>query len=87
MDNSNNVKKRRALLISIFDNDDSLRVDLDDVVSDGTFGEIWKKKEHVTNKDISVGEFDSLSFDEKELADFGYFVMARLYAYRSRGEN
>ncbi|WP_131721586.1 hypothetical protein [Xanthomonas sp. NCPPB 1128] len=87
MDNSKNVKSRRALLISIIDNNGSLRVDLDDVVNNGGPDEVWKKKEHVTNKDISADDFDGLSFDEKELADFGYFVMARLYAYRSRGEN
>jgi len=30
--------------------------------------------------------FDELSFDEKELADFGYYILSRLYAFKQRGD-
>ena len=87
MNTSKNGKARRALLVSITNADGVLRVDLDDVVCGDGSGHAWEKNVHVTNKSISIENFERLSFEEKDLADFGYFIMARLHAYRSRDEN
>jgi len=40
----------------------------------------WKHRVFVTHKDYDEMEPRKIEFPEKELADFGYFVLARLLA-------
>ena len=80
-------KPRRAVLVSISVDNDGLRLSLDDVQHQGpTATDTWRQREHYTSKIISEKSLDDMSFDEKELADFGHAILARLYAFKSGGE-
>lgn len=46
----------------------------------------WQQREPITLKEIDEKRFDRMEFDEKDLADFGYYILARLHAFRSMGE-
>ena len=60
--------------------DGGLRVVLDDV-SKGPDAETWKYHSLVTYKDYASGSLEDLAaLSETELADFGYYVLARLLA-------
>lgn len=80
-------KKRRGVIVTLSPESDGVRVSLDDVqhLGSGPSGS-WEQREHYTSKVIQENSFDELSFDEKELADFGYAILARLYAFKKRGE-
>lgn len=87
MSQEDNAYERRAVLVSITKEDGGLRLCLDDAKQKShTDHGVWIQREHYTSKIISEDVFDSLSFDDKELADFGYAILARLHAFKSRGE-
>jgi hypothetical protein len=79
--------ERRAVLVSLSKEDDGIRICLDDVQQQSrtALGE-WTQREPYTSKLISEEALEELTFDEKELADFGYAIIARLYAFKLRGE-
>jgi len=80
-------KPKRAVLVSISVEDDGLRLSLDDAQRQGSIdADTWKQREHYTSKIISEKSLDEMSFEEKELADFGHAILARLYAFKSCGE-
>ena len=79
-------KTRRALVVSLVKHKGEMRLSLDDVELQGGATTIWKQSDHFTSKPIGEAEFDDLKFDEKELADFGYHILARLHAFKKRGE-
>jgi hypothetical protein len=81
------VKSRRALLISVIQEGNGFRVILDDVVKSISIDRAWIQKEHVTSKLIQEDKFQLRQTDEKELADFAYYVLARLKAYVDLREN
>jgi hypothetical protein len=60
-----------------------LRLVLDDVAnsSKSTSGS-WSHHVLFTWKDFAAQEIDDLTLTEKELAGFGYSILARLVAYR-----
>lgn len=83
---SENTRKRRAVLVSVDRAADRIRLRLDDVVSKDEKSAEWKRVDVFTWKDLEEKSLDELEFDEKELADFGYTIIARLYAFKKRGE-
>ena len=78
--------KRRGLLIRASKTEGGkVRVSLDDVVELAkTQGpECWTQEIHVTAKEYDPQHFESLKLDEKELADIGYYVLARVKTYKT----
>jgi len=80
-------KSRRAVLVSVEKDGEGLRIRLDDVVCDDGSGNNWVQKDHVTNKSVAGDAFQKMEFDDKELADFGHYILARLGAFIKRNEN
>lgn len=75
---------KKAIIIRLTKEESGkLRVNLDDLVQ-GT-NNTWVQDALYTFKDYDKAEFEELEFDEKELADFGYSIMARLYAFYKHG--
>lgn len=72
--------------MTVQDDNEELRISLDDVVCEIENTDTWIKKEHVTSKPVAADSFDKMQFDEKELADFGYYILARLSAFIKRRE-
>jgi hypothetical protein len=86
MSNSKDTKPRRAVLVSIKREGDEFRVSLDDVEFQSLRPATWKQKDHVTSKLIAVKALEDLVFNEKELANLGYYILARLHAFKESGE-
>jgi hypothetical protein len=87
MSDMKSTKHKRAVLVSISLTDDGLHLSLDDVQrQDSNNSGAWIEREHYTSKVISEKVLDDMSFEEKELADFGYAILARLYAFKARKE-
>jgi hypothetical protein len=74
-------------MVSLLEEPEGVRICLDDVACQNIENKIWIQKEHITNKLSSKESFDELSFEDKELAEFGFYILARLHALRSRGES
>jgi hypothetical protein len=73
-------------LVSLEQEDSGMRIRLDDIETGVGVG-TWLQKEHFTNKLVPNDAFETMAFDEKELADFGYSILARLGAFVKRHEN
>ena len=71
----------RAVLISLEDEGGEIRLRLDDLISKEA-GEIWQYHSPYTNKLYPRGAIEQIGLSEKELADFGFYVLARLNAFR-----
>lgn len=81
------ARSKRGLLICVTKADDGLmRVTMDDVVRMNGDAVHWDTDCFVSSKDYDENKFDELNFDEKELADFGHYILSRLYAFKQRGE-
>jgi len=72
---------KMAILVSFVTKDGATHLSLDDAQCVGDDGQAWRRDAHYTSKPITVEELQSLEFDEKELADFGYHILARLAAF------
>jgi hypothetical protein len=80
-------KQKRAVLASIKElGNGRLSLCLDDLVSNPSDDGRWDYAGGITSKEYDQQVLEELSFSEKELADFGYYVIARLYAFYKRGE-
>lgn len=77
---------KRAVLVSFAVKDGVTHLSLDDAQCVDGDGKSWQRDVHYTSKPLTVEELQSLQFDEKELADFGYHILARLYAFSKRNE-
>jgi hypothetical protein len=80
------MKKKRAVIVSLEKvGKETVRISLDDIVqsNDAT---LWAKDVLYTSKEYNTEMFENLEFDDKELADFGYSIIARLYAFYKGGE-
>jgi len=86
MNDAKKTKPRRAVLVSITKQGDGYRLSLDDVEYQNSSPTLWKQREHITSKEISESAIEELKFDEKELADIGHYILARLHAFKSCGE-
>ncbi len=79
-------KERRGLLVSAAVVGGTVRVTIDDVISKHDEPNIWTPADHVTSKEISRDSLSTMTFDEKEMADFAFFLLARLSAFADRNE-
>ena len=80
-------RPRRGLLVCAAKTDDgSMRITLDDVTRKSDAASYWDMDCFVTSKDYDEKRFDNLDFDEKDLANFGYYILSRLYAFKKRGD-
>lgn len=78
--------KRRAVLVSVAKEGAGFRISLDDVKCQDKASGQWVVDVHYTNKLIPAEAIELLEFDEKELADFGCAILARLYAFNQQNE-
>jgi hypothetical protein len=65
--------------------DQILKLTLDDIVNSGD-GKTWRLDDFITMKEYDKSNLDNLDFSEKELSDFGYYIISRLYAFYKRNE-
>lgn len=72
---------KRAVLVSFVTKEDGTHLSLDDVVCSDAAKKIWREDLYYTSKPLTVEDLRKLEFDEKELADFGYHILARLAAF------
>ncbi len=72
-------RSQRGLLVCLNDmGDGKVQLTLDDLVKEKEDGSKWSLDVFVTSKDYDKKELKDLNFDEKELADFGYYILNRL---------
>lgn len=81
-----NRPKRGLVVCAAKSEDGTIRITLDDVVRKNDDASLWGVDCFVTSKDYDEKCFDELSFDDKELADFGYYILSRLYSFKQRGD-
>src|SRR5689334_16983176 len=79
MDTNSGRPRAFGVLDSLKEEGEGYRLILDDLKSMEKEGD-WRKRTLFTWKDIPKAKFDELSFDDKELAQFGFAVLARLKA-------
>jgi hypothetical protein len=80
------MKKKRAVKVSLEKAESGvIRISLDDIVQ-STDGASWIKDILYSSKEYDSEVFENLEFDDKELSDFGYSIIARLYAFYKGGE-
>lgn len=83
---SSSTSERRALLVSAVVDHGRVRVNVDDAVAPRGGAKTWEVAMHVSSKELELGSFTTMAFDEKELADLAFFLLARLAAFNERGE-
>jgi hypothetical protein len=76
-------RKQRAVVLYLEKSEKGFDIVMDDACRNG---KDWSWDVHVTRKLIDEKVWEDLSFQESELSDFGYYIMARLNAFRTRGE-
>lgn len=79
----NKVNKKAIIVRLTKEESGKFRVNLDDLVQGSNNN--WMEDAPYTFKDYDKANFEELEFDEKELADFGYSILARLYAFYKHG--
>lgn len=83
----NSHRSNRGLLVCLSVSEEGVvSVTLDDAVKQKGADASWRQDCFVTSKDYPEDVFDDLRFDEKELADFGYYILSRLHAFKQRDE-
>lgn len=63
-----------------------IKIKLDDLVQSNDDQRGWVEDVIYTFKSYEANRFENLDFSEKELADFGYSIIARLHAFYQGGE-
>jgi hypothetical protein len=80
-------KQRRGVLVGLQKaTAGKLKLTLDDVIQSGDEPSKWNQDVSITFKEYETMTFEQLAFSEKELADFGYMIVARLYAFFKQDE-
>ena len=80
-------RSKRGLLVCINKaGEGKLELTLDDLLKESCDATKWSFDGIVSSKEYSEDSFKNLDFDEKELADFGYYIMSRLFAYYKKGD-
>lgn len=79
-------KAKRAVLVSLAKEGNQYSLQLDDVESQLDQPAEWRQEEHITSQLISTNAIEKMEFDEKFLADLGYYILARIHAFRESGE-
>lgn len=80
------VKKKRAVMVRLVVKSEGLALSLDDIAQQDGDSRAWQLREHFTHKVLEQPSFDPMSFDDRELADFGYAILGRLHAFHELGE-
>jgi hypothetical protein len=81
------TKQKRAIIVGLEQvKDGKLKVTLDDLVQSVDEPSKWIKDVLITFKEYDARTFERLDFSDKELADFGYSIIARLYAFYKQAE-
>lgn len=78
--------QRGVLICADISDENTVNVTIDDIVNKGGDTLVWEQDVFVTSKDYSQDCFDKMNFDEKNLADFGYYILSRLYAFKKNGD-
>ena len=85
--NEKKERPNRGLLVCLSKPENGMvSLTLDDIVKQEKESDSWSQDCFVTLKEYPEELFDEMSFDEKELADFGYYILSRLFAFKQRGE-
>lgn len=71
--------KQRAVVLYLERYEGGFSIVMDDVCKADSG---WRWDVHVTKKQFEEEMWDKLSFSESELANFGYYMIARLNAFR-----
>lgn len=80
-------KQKRAVIVGLEQvKEGKLKLTLDDLVQSNDESSRWIKDVLITFKEYDIRTFEELDFNDKELADFGYSIIARLYAFYKQGE-
>jgi len=79
-------KSKRAILVYLKEGKYGTALTLDDGVLQPGQTDIWKRDVLYTSKAMSKVQLDKLEFSDKEMADFGYSIIARLHAFLKRDE-
>ncbi len=80
-------KLKRAVIVGLeMASENKLRITLDDAIQSGREPSEWIKDVSITSKEYDRSTFQKLDFGEKELADFGYHILARIHAFYGQGE-
>lgn len=80
------MNRKRAVKISLEKIEGgTVRMNLVDIVQ-STDATSWTEDVLYSFKEYDSEVFENLEFDDKELADFGYSIIARLYAFYKGGE-
>ncbi|HOI95805.1 MAG TPA: hypothetical protein PK250_13960 [Syntrophobacter fumaroxidans] len=81
------TKQKRAVMIGLERSANSkLKITMDDLIQISDKPSKWIKDVIITFKEYDDSIFEGLDFTEKDLADFGYSIIARLYAFYKQGE-
>lgn len=80
-------KQKRAVIVGLEKaTEGKLKLTLDDLVQSNDEPSKWIKDVLITFKEYDIKTFEELDFSDKELADFGYSIIARLYAFYKQDE-
>jgi hypothetical protein len=79
-------KIKRAVVVSLVKEGEDFRWRLDDGVKKSSAPITWEYDVHCTSDIMLNSKFENLDWSEKELADFGYSILARLNAFRKLDE-
>jgi hypothetical protein len=80
-------KQKRAVIVGLEKVEGGkLKVTMDDLVQSIEEPSTCIKDVLITFKDYDARAFESMEFSDKELANFGYSIIARLYASYKQGE-
>ncbi len=69
----------KAVMVSVESRGDKLRVVFDDLIQDT--GALYRKEVLYTFKEYDLKSFEELEFDEQDVKDLGYALLARLHAF------
>lgn len=80
-------KQKRAVMVGLEKTSQgTMKICLDDLIESSNDPKNWNKDVLYTFKEYDIKTFEELDFSEKELADFGYSIIARLFAFYEQGE-
>ncbi len=80
-------KQKRAVIVGLEKtSENKLKITLDDLVQSSREPKTWIKDVFITSKEYDMGTFKELDISDKELADFGYYILARIHAFYTQGE-
>jgi len=87
METDDGIRGKEGILLSLLDLESGMvRVIMDDVSNEaGSVKKPWNHEVVVTWKDYKKEEFTGHNISEKELADLGAYVVARLTALSKHG--